>query len=1793
MLPRPPQPTPAKPATQATSNIPRPPSPPRPATAQATQVAQPQQVQDWENWDYQTAKLNPRGEALPQNAIGWRPDGTPNYGDDIKGWTSEFAANWKNGDALKTVFTALRPLSLLATGAEGIIGSTAYAISDVLHGKKVDWRGNWEASRLFYGEITNPIFRAMDKVNAQNINPITGKPYMNILKDDTPFSVREEFLKRLQAGERPKDIEDSMLLEGRVSWIGELVGEMILDPLNVLGKVNSINKIMGGRAEKLLNVADTTAAQKLVEASRAGDQITAAHITNEALDEIYASHKAADAGLLDAITGKVSKDAPEFAKELASLLPESKTHLVHATNELVSSELLRMANGDVEEFMRLATMATNLGSSDVLIRQQAAKAVLTSGNPALFLSRAGTMFASFMRQLVTNGDDLLSIFSNGSAGTRLLNSLSGTLRRVEKGSQVAENTQKFKDIIKATRNAKLIEAADKDMKGALALLKEMTKADSTAGVAANLMGYMQAAANKMFPSFAEMINAEEKLAELQKSIDAGGIVKQVSKAKEQTELERLAQMAKGLTPQQRNAAKLQNNLQKVVAPINNALNRLYLSWPSYAFRNMTQNDIIAAIDYGWDGISPFQHDWYELATKLEGGQHIPVPGFGAYGTDKVAKDSAGNLWVGFKDSLKKLDFRPLAEAAEVKKGKRITGVVYVKEYQRRLKTLVSNYAKDPRFSGIPAEMWPQIESKLFTMHGDIEAVLNDMRKQAGIGFVRPFEDVNNAKPFMNVLGDRAQAFVQTVLGAKSKDDAIAAGKALFADLKKNGQELAKVMPIKLDPSDAFEAVLLDGTFSDARRTYLAVAGRVRKNVVSDLAEAARTARNMAVNSKNGIANFAEIEKILPVGWGQKWDDISLKTDKYWTLAKDGSELTKEKWDKLMSVLGDNTSFEDAVKASTTGNPVLDRFWSWKALEWDDELNVGIDAHYAYIDAIEAASGENYSAVRKMLDAAKANFEDYKGFVISDGGTIIKSGGKVATPAEIASLAEKYGITDAYRGLVPNERYLANIIGKYGDLQLDTLDHIDIDMAEAAFRAKTGKALATEDDLRRITRTADDYLLKPPSSNVQPTHYQMLSEMNLDIFENKLTDYITKHFDDIAPIATNSAFGKSVKELGKALPQRLSEIRVMAKNAGTAARDFSLLPYWRKTGFDAATAYLFPYGSWYKGTYKNFLGTRTWQNPAIFSHYAMMKEDLARQHRELPEFWRYSINTDDLGIDLENPLYFNLEQALWSLSGLTGVDFNDPEKRTNWFTTALDNAGKFGPSVWTPITVATGLALRGKGDEEAGNAWLSRLLPFSRVVKDTTGVELDPFVGWFQGGYDKFETAQIGRALYSPELTAKYTREQLTDAANSHSGPAWEDAVNLRNKSHAMGSSLQFLFGSGYKVRTPSDMEIDRFYSEQSKLFTMRPTMSPEDFRGAMQELNNQYPFADYVMLAKKSGEERDVAYAYNVLGRIPPGDMSRLLDSVGITEAQINSFYDDKGDVSKWGQGEAEQFFGALTMVAAVLKLPDGATRQEWNKVRSDYRTVEEEVSKSVGMPYERDATGKVISRGVWDLVDEYFDIREVYGATAADQMKESFPEIQQALDMQQGSVVQNPDLYKYYGSLKELDGYYQGVARKAMTDKYGDDIYDISAQYTWLNNRYKLTHDSQLKAELDAFKKQYYSTLQDFWDERNLWQQDVITTVADIALGMDDTPAPAIRTDISTPAQIEIARNITAPQGVSAEQIMSHRRMSPELLMLVDAYAQGVELSYSADQLLQAIGDDLGIPQSQVIETLLTRQTP
>ncbi|RLC83664.1 MAG: hypothetical protein DRJ03_16530 [Chloroflexi bacterium] len=618
--------------------------------------------------------------------------------------------------------------------------------------------------------------------------------------------------------------------------------------------------------------------------------------------------------------------------------------------------------------------------------------------------------------------------------------------------------------------------------------------------------------------------------------------------------------------------------------------------------------------------------------------------------------------------------------------------------------------------------------------------------------------------------------------------------------------------------------------------------------------------------------------------------------------------------------------------------------------------------------------------------------------------------------------------------------------------------------------------------------------------------------------------------------------REVDTWGRAAHERMTEARLMAVGTANNARDFTMLSYPAKRNFDAVAAYIYPYSFWHSRTYAHWL-KRVTQNPGMVAAYANYKEGMSKFHADQPEWYRYHVNTNELiGMDVENPLLFNLEATLNPLNGIAGVDFNDPYKRVDSFSRTLDDANKLGPSTWTPLNYAVAVWMAIKGEEEAMSRWGGRLIPQTATLKSITsllnierpegimgqvvtpgGVELDPMVHMFSGGIGPYERRRVGRALGALAMDGEYTDEEIIDAANAQQGPIWDQAMQNAARQRAPGQIMSFLGGPGFKARTTTDVSIDRMYTEYYSLWNQDANLSPEEVRTSMDNLRQRYPFMDAVLLSRKGGVLRDRAYAYNVLGRIPPSQSTEFAESVGLPPELMSQFYEDKGHIENWDESEQQRFMAGMADLGAALALPDQVTREDWNNARNAYSDMQAIAEDRWG-------------NDLMDQVDTYFGMR---GDTQEEKDKseaflEANPSIGEYLDWKAQAVSSTPQLASYYGGIEQIQSYWKGVMWNAIESELGEDVWNTWGEYWELKDAggdYKSFWNAH--PELDR-----YGDMKDEWG--NIIEEQTIAFGSRL---QEPMPATARDTGGSTVGQrtaIETVEEMAQPQSLPPEAIES-----------------------------------------------------
>ncbi len=690
----------------------------------------------------------------------------------------------------------------------------------------------------------------------------------------------------------------------------------------------------------------------------------------------------------------------------------------------------------------------------------------------------------------------------------------------------------------------------------------------------------------------------------------------------------------------------------------------------------------------------------------------------------------------------------------------------------------------------------------------------------------------------------------------------------------------------------------------------------------------------------------------------------------------------------------------------------------------------------------------------------------------------------------------------------------------------------------------------------VIRAAPQALETMPSPS--RVHSEQLDEMTavFDQEVKRITDNwgkTTKTFGNLPP-DVESKLADWELEAGR----RMTVAKASAMKYADYARDFALHNYAGKTYLDKALGFIYPYQFWYSRSYMNWM-SRIIARPEIMIAYQKYHNMVAQAHAGMPDWWKYNLSTNDLpGMNNSNPLYFNLEASLNPMNGLTGVDFNDPNKRVNWWTKAIDDLNKGGPTLFTPINWAVAGALYLQGQNDAAVRWAGRLIPQTAFLKSTAyklGIktaipnnELDPFVQFFSGGLDPYERRRVGRALGTMIDQGQTTPEAAIDAAHSQTGPLWDSAVAVSQDQRA-GSNLASMFaGVGLKGRLESDQQIDKFYNDYFNLWNMKDSISPDQFDTSMGQLRVQYPWMDEVLMSRKPDIQRDSALAYETMSRIPPGQKSEMDKLVGIDDL-MTPFYDSKGDLSKMAPTDQKRFMSGVMDMAAVLKIPDDATAAEYTQATNAYG----DMTAAIAQKFGSNITAETNS----------------YYSQPDSQAKSTYilqhPEVQQAIDFKQQLVLSNPLLNKYYGGISTLEQFYTNQMYDTLDKKYPNAAQEWSV-YDALDTKdaavYKKSHPDMVS--YNALKQ----TLSD----------NMTRAIAGLSSLIPDTPQAAIRTDIGTPTarQQEI---VNSQQAQPTTTWPEYQQMlgGPLSQLIVDYFTDGKPLPYAANTQMDYYAQKLG----------------
>jgi hypothetical protein len=1785
---------------------------PRANSDQAKFPEQPYGIQD-PNWDYKTATLGPKGQELPEGAVGWTKHGLPWYGTQ-----SQFS-EWRKGiynkvntksdktftehmqiakdltneeitsvgeyfgnlagavggifDALGAIGDGKTETTIIGKGSRALgqiiqgFGmafaetadvlergiSTVADTADIAGGDKVDFKEPIDIVEKVFGEVPDnfggdaarfishlyqltPAPFVKDVVRtAQNIfdesislqevgdiaeaNWQAGRIMYSQWVDE---SIRQEYVARWRAG------EDPYLLSLEYENIGaELIGEILLDPMTLYGMVNKANKAAKDAAliKKKFLVPNEHEIKFLTDAGNLSDTEVRAGIV---------------AGRME-FTAKIENGLSDMAKgSMAGRSTISKQRLlandVHNYLGMLVSEVTRKGENYNPHNIQEAIIAT--------------------------------------AKLATDGvDDAYDTFRSLGVSTNLVASEASGVTSVV-----------LRDALNSMDSATFFKN-----------LKKATTPDEVLGI---IDPIIKKSTNKIIPSLSEKASNVEKFGELSKT--EKGILK--------------AEQA-----------------QKKLAGPNNFFAHVFMGMnPGFMNTNIIGNTMVTFLDHGPVVAAKSLVGSLEAAFRSKPKMmsksanyvintlgYTPADLFSGVGQLELAGEGKASKIFGIT-----LEMSSKAETASS---------VFI--YEAVIKDMVKkgwrpNYAI-PAINKLTDAGWgleqaDWIQNVVQMSNTNVAEAEKIIRAEFKSGKLNMFEHLDWMNP--KIKDDMInlgifEDFKHVAKTAGSKETVVEQWKEILQGLNNTADDVAKdlkLYPIDTDLADIpkhLDDVVVLQQASTSDQYSFKVTSQLNANKASDAMhyEVLATAVDMANESGPDVMKYVDsvqdparkelLLSVLNTEEGQGyWDKIYAKNKPkitlYDTWVKDARNAkikkfdVEEAWTALKMPGKPPESMLEGMKGRKWFAKVAYEGWLQKNARYyfagaRDIYADAVNEIFEFVSSGSSISKEGLKKATNLLENARA-WDD--GAVINSRATRLTNGAEDFD--KMVLLASKNGIPTLTDSAIPTNELMNKInaqlradakLAGIDAVQYGKLQDIPYDIAEDALKKRLGeKFVPLEDEVLKLfgetkKPVPNDKVLAPYDTGDMghPQGPRMAYDAReaglFDKIEKEIMRGIEDRYGVFQPIVGNGKDGleEALTDYLRIAEDNAASLRAAMEPSATAARHFALHDYGSgKYNFDIVSSLVYPYGFWSTRTIPKY-AKRIAQAPGLLSTYQRWRNAQAKIHSQMPEWWRYNANSNELfGLFPENPIFWDAERSLNSLNGLTGVDFEDPLKVTGWFTAMLNDLNRFGMGTHTLLNLTTAAMLYLGGNKDAASRWGSRLFPqitalgsaqsiaqsgidlgplyeggpeikFEGLAEKNefggTGIknirEYDPVVGMLNGGVTPYEYRQAGRALAGMIEDGVITQEQANDAAYKQSGEIWDAAMERAVNERAVGQLIGFSFGLGMKGRTIADQQVDEFYTDFFSLMEQTHNLSQNEFAMSMNQLKDKYKFMDTLLISRKGGLERDTGLAYAVLSRIPPS--SDLLKNIGLDDRLVQKFYEDKGQfmgnpdegIEPWSQSDINKFMGSILDLSAVLAIPGDATRDEWDLARAQSRQLNDIMTEQFGGTDENGLT-------IHDKINTYLSFFDREGGSdLAIEFIKIHPEVEAALVYRDQVISTYPDspLGTYYGGIDRIERYITSLAQSEAEKRFGEDIKEIQAGYY---------DDSFFTSDRKAYLREF-PQLRQYWDFMDSVEDEINRRVVELGSKLGDPIGPEIRPDAnlnSTGAQ-DVLEAVQGGQALTAQQ--------------------------------------------------------
>lgn len=828
-------------------------------------------------------------------------------------------------------------------------------------------------------------------------------------------------------------------------------------------------------------------------------------------------------------------------------------------------------------------------------------------------------------------------------------------------------------------------------------------------------------------------------------------------------------------------------------------------------------------------------------------------------------------------------------------------------------------------------------------------------------------------------------------------------------------------------------------------------------------------------------------------------------------------------------------------------------WGWNTPDWYGKDEVGGSSAY-----YKGEKGRK--AVVKALEALVEGKDDNSAIFNRLRESILKRIDR-GTPEDFM-----LDVRQKIQAYTPMPSEVDNMVGRVDDAR-------DIGLIELRdeFGRLTGEwGFNPDDDF-----FAPTVAISSPASLSEP-HSYLASAPIFKEMENKIFGLVQENFGKMQEVFDNPNLISALDDIDVFTSQQETVIRTTANEYATGLRNFGLVNYESRRNIDTLSGMVMPYQFWHGRTYTNW-AQRIAKDPAIMANFYRYKQAMAESHAGLPEFWQDNVNSYELlGLFKDHPLFFNLEATLNPMDGLTGTDFNDPRKRVDGWSAMVDDLNRFGPSTHPIYNYALAFAYMLKGEGEASARWGGRLIPQTATFNALSSLlgfeagtkEIDPAVWLFSGGIDPYMRRRVGRAFPQMIDEGLVTEEQAIDATWAQSGSDWESARQRAVAERAPGQLASFFLGVGFKGRNQGDIKTDMMYDEFYTLMNRRTHLSSDQFKESMNYLQQKYPFMDSVLISAKTGEARDMAFAYSILSRVQPGDSTRLFEMVSVDDRLVDKFYSSKGDFEGWAQSDKNRFMAGIIDLNAVLAIPDDYTAQQWTNAKVRYSQLTQTMEANFG-------------EGIGDEINHFYALKNTGRDADADAFLQANPMVERAMEWKLATIVNDPsgDLEPYYVGINKIESYWMGQMYGQAKKKFGEGIFDLQSEYFTL--------------ETSGQKKQFMREnpkLKEYWEFRDEAGKEANKQIIAMASKLPEGIPQPIRED----AQFEgigaqdLSAGLAQPEDpylqASPEQWL--QALGDKDFGAVYQYLEGGEsFSYQTKQRLRGVADELGMDVDRLVQ--------